>query len=93
MPATGRGTKLSPALSGFFRTARADDEMRNFLIGAIDYLSSVTDADIEMPVSIIRAMNNVERIAQIEETALPPEKQNLIRCCALQIARLAGENG
>jgi aspartate/methionine/tyrosine aminotransferase len=93
MPSVIRGTKLSPALSGFFRTARADDEMRNFLIGAIDYLSSVTEANVEMPVSIIRAMNDVERIAQIEESALPPEKQNLIRCCTLQIARLAGENG
>ena len=93
MPTTTHGTKLSPALTGFFRTARADDEMRNFLIGAIDYLNSVTEANVEMPVSIIRAMNDVERIAQIEESALPPEKQNLIRCCALQIARLAGENG
>jgi hypothetical protein len=46
-----------------------------------------------MPVSIIRAMNDVERIAHIEESALPPEKQNLFRHCVLQIARLAGENG
>lgn len=91
-PAT-RGAKLSPILAGFFRTARADDEMRDFLIGAIEYLSSFTDGHLEMPVSIIRAMNDVERIAHIEESALPPEKQNLFRHCVLQIARLAGENG
>lgn len=91
-PAT-RGTQLSPVLAGFFRTARADDEMRGFLIGAIEYLRSFTDGNLEMPVSIIRAMNDVERLAQIEETALPPEKQNLFRHCALQIARLAGESG
>ena len=42
---------------------------------------------------IIRALNDVERIAQIEESALPPEKQAVLRCCILQIARLAGENG
>jgi len=89
----GRGTKLSPALAGFFRSARADDEMRHFLIGAIEYLSSFTDENIEVPVSIIRAMNDVERIAQIEESALPAEKQDVIRYCTLQIARLAGENG
>ncbi|MFL7869328.1 MAG: pyridoxal phosphate-dependent aminotransferase [Anaerolineales bacterium] len=89
----GRGTKLSPALAGFFRSARADDEMRHFLIGAIEYLSSFTDGNIEVPVSIIRAMNDVERIAQIEESALPPEKQDVVRYCTLQIARLAGENG
>ena len=70
-----------------------DDEMRSFLSDAIDYLSSFTDGNIEVPVSIIRAMNDVERIAQIEESALPPEKQDVIRTCLLQIARMAGENG
>ena len=64
-----RGPRLSPVLAGFFRSARADDEMRNFLIGAIEYLSSFTDGNIEVPVIIIRAMNDVERIAQIEESA------------------------
>jgi hypothetical protein len=91
--AIGSGAKLSPALSGFFRSARADDEMRHFLIGAIEYLNSFAQGDIEVPVSIIRALNDVERIAQIEESALPPEKQDVIRYCTLQIARLAGENG
>ncbi len=92
-PPALRGAKLSPILAGFFRTARADDEMRDFLIGALEYLSSFTDGNLEMPVSIIRAMNDVERIAHIEESALPLEKQNLFRHCVLQIARLAGENG
>jgi hypothetical protein len=88
-----REAKLSPVLAGFFRTARADDEMRDFLMGAIEYLNSVTESRLEMPVSIIRAMNGVERIAHIEETALPPERQDLFRHCILQIARLAGDNG
>ena len=92
-PPAMRGAKLSPVLAGFFRTARADDEMRDFLLGAIEYLSTFTDGNLEMPVSIIRAMNGVERIAHIEESALPPEKQNLFRHCVLQIARLAGDNG
>jgi len=38
-------------------------------------------------------MNDVERIAQIEESALPREKQDVVRYCPLQIARLARENG
>jgi hypothetical protein len=88
-----RGTKLSPALAGFFRTARPDDEMRTFLISTLDYLNSFAEGNIEVPISIIRAMNDVERIAQIEESALPEEKQEVIRGCLLQIARLAGENG
>ncbi len=88
-----RAARLSPALSGFFRTARADDEMRSFLIDAVEYLSSFAEGNLEVPVSIIRAMNDVERIAQIEESALPPDKQDVIRTCLLQIARLSGENG
>ena len=92
-PATTRAARLSPALTGFLRTARADDEMRNFLRDAIEYLSSFTEGNLEVPVSIIRAMNDVERIAQIEESALPAEKQDVMRTCVLQIARLAGENG
>jgi hypothetical protein len=85
--------KLSPALTGFFRRARADDEMRQFLIGAVEYLSSFTNEDIEVPVSIIRAMNDVERLAKIEENVLPLEKQDVVRYCTIQIARMVGESG
>jgi aspartate/methionine/tyrosine aminotransferase len=92
-PVNPRGAKLSSTLAGFFRTARADDEMRSFLLSSIEYLSSFTEGNIEIPVSIIRAMNDVERIAQIEESAPKPEVQDVIRCCLLQIARLAGEQG
>ena len=88
-----RGTKLSPTLTGFFRNVRTDDEMRNFLVDAIEYLNSYAGGNIEVPVRIIRAINDIERIAQIEETALSSEKQDVIRGCILQIARLAGENG
>ncbi|MBK9925209.1 MAG: pyridoxal phosphate-dependent aminotransferase [Anaerolineales bacterium] len=90
---TVRGPKLSSTLTGFIRTARSDDEMRQFLTGAVEYLSSFTEGSIEIPVSIIRAMNDVERLAMIEESALSAEKQAVLRCCTLQIARLAGENG
>jgi hypothetical protein len=67
--------------------------MRQFLVGAVEQLSNITEGSIEVPVSIIRAINDVERIAMIEETAMPAEKQDVLRCCVLQIARLAGENG
>jgi hypothetical protein len=92
-PAGVRNTKLPVTLAGFLRTVRADDEMRQFLIGSIECLSSFSEGNIEVPVNIIRAMNDVERIAQIEERALTPEKKDVIRCMVLQIARLAGENG
>jgi hypothetical protein len=92
-PAVSHGAKLSPALTGFFRTAPANDEMKNFLIGAIEYLSSFAEGNIEVPVSIIRSMNDVDRLAQIEESSLSPAKQDVLRSCLLQIARISGENG
>jgi len=91
--AAARGPKLSSALAGFIRTARVDDEMRQFLVEAVEYLSSFSEGSIEIPVSIIRALNDVERIALIEESALPAAKQDVLRCAVLQIARLAGDNG
>ncbi|MFN2196758.1 MAG: pyridoxal phosphate-dependent aminotransferase [Anaerolineales bacterium] len=92
-PLVVRGTKLPSALAGYLRTARMDDEMRQFLVGAVEYLSSVTEGSIEIPVSIIRALNDVERIAQIEESALPADQQDVLRGAMLQIARLTDDNG
>lgn len=85
--------RLPSALAGFLRSSRVDDEMRQFLVGAMEQLSHITESSIEVPVSIIRAIKDVERIAQIEETALSPEKQIALPLCVLQIARLTGENG
>jgi hypothetical protein len=92
-PAIARGAKLPPNLSNFFSTTHADDEMRRFLLGTLEYLNSFVEGNIEVPISIIRAINDVERIVQIEVSALPPEKQDAIRFCILQVARLTGENG
>ncbi len=92
-PLVARGAKLPSALAGFIRAARLDDEMRQFLVGAVEFLSSITEGSIEIPVSIIRALNDVERIALIEESALPASKQDVLRCAMLQIARLTGDNG
>jgi aspartate/methionine/tyrosine aminotransferase len=93
VPALSRTARLSPVMTGFLRTARADDEMRRFLMGAIEYLSAMSEGSVEVPVSIVRAMNEVERIAQIEEDVLPSGKRDLLRFFSLQIARLAGDNG
>jgi aspartate/methionine/tyrosine aminotransferase len=87
------GGRLPSALTGFLRSARVDDEMRQFLVSAVEQLSQMTEGSLEVPVSIIRAINDVERIAMLEETAMSKEKQEALRCCVLQIARLAGENG
>ncbi|HEY6951926.1 MAG TPA: hypothetical protein VI758_05930, partial [Bacteroidota bacterium] len=88
-----RGSKLPSDVSHFFRGAGAGDDMRQFLAAAFDYLTSLSSGMIEVPVAIIRSLKEVELIARIEEQALPPEKQELLRFYMLQIARLAGENG
>jgi aspartate/methionine/tyrosine aminotransferase len=93
VPGSLRAGRQVPSLSGFFRTASANDEMRNFLVDAIEYLNAFAGSNVEVPVRIIRAINDVERLAQIEESSLPEEKLDTIRMCLLQIARLAGENG
>jgi len=93
IPASSRGVKLSSDLSQFFRASSADDEMRQFLAASLEYLASVSEGMVEVPVTIIRAMKDVEQIARIEEQALPTDKQDLLRFYVLQIARLTGENG
>jgi aspartate/methionine/tyrosine aminotransferase len=91
--ASQRGLKLSSDLSQFFRASNADDEMRQFLAASVEYLSVLSEGMVEVPVTIIRAIKDVEQIARIEEQALPAEQQDLLRFYVLQIARLTGENG
>jgi hypothetical protein len=84
--------KLGVFTGGFFRHI-VPKGLREFLVGAVEQLSNITEGSLEVPVSIIRAINDGERIALIEETAMSTENQAVLRCRILQIARLAGENG
>jgi len=88
-----RDRKLPSNLDSFFRMSRADDEMRQFLAAAMEYLTIASEGRVEVPANIIRAMKEVERIAAIEEQALTAHQQDRLRFYLLQIARLAGENG
>lgn len=92
-PAAFRALKIPSRLDHFFRMSRAGDEMREFLAGAIEYLSIASEGGIEVPANIIRAMKEVERIAAIEEQALTKEQQSRLRFYLLQIARITGESG
>jgi len=85
--------RLSSGISSFFRSGSGDDEMRQFLASALDYLSALSEGMAEVPVAIVRSLKDLERIVRIEEQALAPEQQELLRFYTLQIARLAGENG
>jgi hypothetical protein len=92
-PSALREMKISSDLSHFFRASNSNDDMRQFLGAALNYLTSISEGMVEVPVAIIRSLKEVEQIARIEEQALSPEEQELLRFYMLQIARLAGENG
>ena len=85
--------RLPSSMGSFFRMSRIDDEMRQFLAAATEYLTLASEGMVEVPANIIRAMKEVERIAAIEEQALTAEQQDRLRFYLLQIARVAGENG
>jgi aspartate/methionine/tyrosine aminotransferase len=85
--------KLSPVVAHFLSGGRADDEMRQFLAAAVGYLTAASAGMVDVPTNIVRALKEVERIAEIEDQALMPEQQEQLRFYLLQIARLAGDNG
>jgi hypothetical protein len=92
-PGPVRARKMSSELTHFFRASNATDDMRQFLGAALEFLGALSEGMMEVPVSIIRSLKEVETIAKIEEQALAPDQQRLLRLYMLQIARLAGENG
>lgn len=76
-----------------FAKSSFDDNMQQFLSAAVEYLSAISQEMVEVPINIIRALKEVERIIKIEEQALSPKDQDKLKFYLLQIARLAGENG
>ncbi|MGK9475547.1 aminotransferase class I/II-fold pyridoxal phosphate-dependent enzyme [Melioribacter sp. OK-6-Me] len=76
-----------------FTKSSFDDNMQQFLSAAVEYLAAISQEMVEVPINIIRALKEVERIIKIEEQALSPKDQDKLKFYLLQIARLAGENG
>ncbi|MDP3684782.1 MAG: hypothetical protein Q8S01_12715, partial [Ignavibacteria bacterium] len=73
--------------------ASVDENMHQFLAAAMEYLSVVSQEMVEVPINIIRALKEAERIIKIEVQALTSKQQDMLRFYLLQIARLTGENG
>ena len=92
LPFAPKKLKLPTDLSNVLKMS-GDDNMHQFLVTAFEYLSVISEGMVEVPINIIRAIKEVERIIKIEEQALSPKQQDLLRFCLLQIARLTGENG
>lgn len=89
---TARRLRGTPGLQQLLSSAQ-EDSMREFLAAAFEYLSGFSDGALEVPTSVVRALKEIERIVSIEEQALAPREQDLLRFYLLQIARLCGENG
>ncbi|MBU1095700.1 MAG: aminotransferase class I/II-fold pyridoxal phosphate-dependent enzyme [Bacteroidetes bacterium] len=81
-------TSLTDLLKG-----KVDDSMRQFLSAAVQYLTRLPDEIVEVPIDIVRALKEVERILRIEEQALDKRGQKLLNFYILQMARIVGENG
>ena len=84
--------KVPHGITNFFN-AYSDDNIQQFIGAAVEYLSAAAEGTIEVPTNIIKALREVETIIRIEEQALTPKEQKLLRYYLLQIARIAGENG
>jgi hypothetical protein len=89
---TTKKTKYESSLAYLFR-GKVDDSMKDFLTAAVQYLSRLPSEMIEVPIDIVRALKEVERILHIEEQALSKNKQDLLNFYLLQIAHHAGDNG
>lgn len=89
---TTKKTKFESSLAYMFR-GKVDDSMRQFLSAAVQYLTILPSEMVEVPIDIVRALKEVERILRIEEQALSKKKQELLNFYLLQIAHLAGDNG
>jgi hypothetical protein len=71
----------------------ADDPLRQFLVASVQYLTELPGTLTDVPVDVMRALRDVERIVKIEEQALGPNQQALVQFYVLKIARLCEENG
>jgi aspartate/methionine/tyrosine aminotransferase len=88
----GKIMRLSSQVSQSLRGVK-DDGLRQFLISVVQYVTQMPTAMTELPLDIIRALQDVERIARIEEHILSEKQQNQLRFYLLQMARSCGENG
>lgn len=89
---SSKQSKVQSSIAYLFRGS-VDDSMKDFLSAAVQYLTQLPSQMVEVPIDIVRALNEVERILRIEEQALTKSKQDLLNFYLLQIAHHVGDNG
>ena len=85
-------SKVESSLSSLLGGS-VDDSMKQFLTAAVQYLTRLPAEQVEVPVDIVRALKEVERILRIDEQALSKNKQELLNFYLAQISRYVGDNG
>jgi aspartate/methionine/tyrosine aminotransferase len=76
-----------------FEKADSDENMNKFLSAAFNLLSAISEDTANVPINIIKALQEAKNIIKIEQQALSEYEQKLLRFYLLQIARISGENG
>jgi hypothetical protein len=84
--------KMNTNIGAMLKGVR-DDAMRQFLSSVVEFLTQLPDSSDQIPINIIRALEDIEAIITIEKQALDRKEQDALRFYILQMARLAGENG
>jgi len=82
------GTRIADLLRGV-----GDDSMRQFLTAAVEYLVQAPQQMEGVPIEVLRALQDVEKIVRIEKQALTPKEQRSLQFYTLHMARICGENG
>ncbi|MBD3224360.1 MAG: hypothetical protein GF313_06490 [Caldithrix sp.] len=98
-PADIRSPNISPKISRLRRNIKRtlsiseDDSMIRFLQAAAEYVGRLPHTDELVPIDLLRILNDIQRIARIEEQMFSKREQDVLRFHLLHMARLCGENG
>ena len=82
------GSQVTQLLKGV-----GEDTIRQFYIASVEFLTQLPKSMTKIPVEVLKALHNVERIVKIEEQMFTEDDLEVVRYHLLKIARLCGENG
>lgn len=88
----GLDGRIKPSTLGLLKRS-PNEPLRQFLGAATQYLHQWQRGRSEVPLEIIRALKDVERILIIERKAVTKPQLDRLNFYVLQMARVCGENG
>jgi hypothetical protein len=70
-----------------------DESMRNVLVTTVQYLMALPETLKSVPRTVLTALRDVQKILQMEESALSKDAQEFVSFLFLRIARISGNAG